>query len=324
MIKKQLSLLLCGILLLPLLLSSPAMAAEGMDVSVFQGQVDFSAARQGGVEIVYIRASYGRTGVDARFYQNCAAAQAAGIPFGFYHYLSGTTPEAARQEAEHFASLIRDQPYSCRPALDFEGHRELSKTQATAVALAFLQRVEQLLGVRPMIYADRSTASTQLGAAVAEYPLWLAQWGVSAPRLSGTPWTQWAGWQYTNKGLVPGVAGYVDRDRFTEAVLVSKDSGASFLYTVRRGDTLWALARRFGTTISAIAADNGIRDPNLIYVNQVLRIQGEQGERSYTVQVGDTLWGIARTYGTTIDRLVRLNSISNPNLIYPGQVLQLP
>ena len=83
MIKKQLSLLLCGILLLPLLLSSPAMAAEGMDVSVFQGQVDFSAARQGGVEIVYIRASYGRTGVDARFYQNCAAAQAAGIPFGF-------------------------------------------------------------------------------------------------------------------------------------------------------------------------------------------------------------------------------------------------
>ena len=84
MIKKQLSLLLCGILLLPLLLSSPAMAAEGMDVSVFQGQVDFSAARQGGVEIVYIRASYGRTGVDARFYQNCAAAQAAGIPFGHY------------------------------------------------------------------------------------------------------------------------------------------------------------------------------------------------------------------------------------------------
>lgn len=318
MLKKLLALLLSALFLV-----TPALAVEGMDVSVFQGEIDFSAARSDGIGAVYIRSSYGRKGVDERFRQNCAAAQAAGLPFGLYHYLSASTPEAARREAEHFASLIRDQPYSCRPALDFEGHRDLSKAQATTVVLAFLQRVEQLLGVRPMLYADFSTASTQLGPALAEYPLWLAQWGVPSPRLSGTPWTEWAGWQYTNVGLVSGVTGHVDRDRFTDAAFLQKE-GDFFLYTVRPGDTLWALSRRFGTTISAIAADNGIRDPNLIYVNQILRIRGTQSPQTYTVQSGDTLWAISRAYGTTVNALVSLNNISNPNLIYPGQVFLLP
>ena len=93
---------------------------------------------------------------------------------------------------------------------------------------------------------------------------------------------------------------------------------------MQKGDTLWALAQRFGTTVEALAEDNQIRDPNLIYVNQVLRIPGVSPERTYTVQSGDTLWEIAQLYGTTVTQLVRLNSIQNPNLIYPGQILLLP
>ena len=127
--KKCLLLLLCALSLLP-----SAQAVEGMDVSVFHGEVDFTAARQGGIESVYIRASYGLRGVDSRFAQNCAAAEAAGLPYGLYHYLNATTPEAARREAEHFVSLIRTRNYTCRPVLDFEGHRSLSAAQATASA----------------------------------------------------------------------------------------------------------------------------------------------------------------------------------------------
>lgn len=317
--KKCLLLLLCALFLLP-----AARAVEGMDVSVFQGEVDFTAARQGGIESVYIRASYGLQGVDQRFAQNCASADAAGLPFGLYHYLNASTPDAAHREAEHFVSLIRSKNYTCRPVLDFEGHGDLTAAQATAVALAFLERVEELTGQRPMIYADHSTASSQLGPAVAEYPLWLAQWGVEQPSLEGTPWREWTGWQYTDRGLVPGVTGYVDRDKFTDGIFLQEED-QTFPYTVRRGDTLWALSRRFGTTIPILVDLNHILNPNLIYVNQILRIPGAAPiEKTYTVQPGDTLWGISQRYGVTVNQIVQLNNIPNPDLIYPGQIFRLP
>lgn len=314
---------LFALFLLCLTLPSSAHAVEGMDVSVFQGQIDFAAARQSGLESVYIRSSYSRLGVDRLFAQNCASAGAAGLPFGLYHYLEASDPAGARLEAEHFVSLIHSLPYSCRPALDFEGHRALSDAQATAVSLAFLERVEELTGQRPMIYADHSTAA-RLGPAVARYPLWLAQWDVGEPSLKGTPWEEWTGWQYTNRGLVPGVTGHVDRDRFTDGIFL-RETESTFPYTVRRGDTLWALSRRFGTTVSTLAELNRIQNPDLIYVNQVLRIPGVAPiEKTYTVQPGDTLWGISRSYGVMVNQIVQLNGIQNPDLIYPGQVFLIP
>ncbi|MCQ4950827.1 LysM peptidoglycan-binding domain-containing protein, partial [Bittarella massiliensis (ex Durand et al. 2017)] len=80
----------------------------------------------------------------------------------------------------------------------------------------------------------------------------------------------------------------------------SAASGGAITYTVQRGDTLWAIARRFGTTVSAIASENGIQNPSRIYPGQVLRVgaasSGTAVDRSsvsaatYTVRRGDTLW----------------------------------
>lgn len=106
-------------------------------------------------------------------------------------------------------------------------------------------------------------------------------------------------------------------------------------YTVKAGDTLYSIARRHGTTYQAIAAANGIVNPNLIYVGTVLRIpdgasSGDTGDTQqpstsvYTVQRGDTLFRIARTYNTTVQQLVALNGIANANLIYVGQQIRLP
>lgn len=317
--KKCLALLLCLLTLLP-----SAMALEGIDVSVYQGNIDFAAVRDSGIQVVYIRSSYGSRGVDGRFRQNRDGARAAGLSFGLYHYMNATDPAGARREAEHFAQLLQEQEYQCRPVLDFEGHRELSMEEATAAALAFLERVEELTGHRPMIYADHSTASAQLGAAVAEYPLWLAQWGVSQPSLRGTHWTEWTGWQYSNQGQIPGIAGRVDRDQFQEGIFLTEEP-AVFPYTVRRGDTLWGLSRRFGTTVERLVELNHIPNPNLIYVNQILEIPGRAPiEKTYMVQPGDTLWRISRMYGVTVNQIAELNHISNPNLIYPGQVFRIP
>lgn len=319
MLKRLSALALSLFLFLPF-----AQAVEGMDVSVFQGEIDFAAARLDGMEAVYIRSSYGSDGADRRFTLNCAAAEAAGLPFGLYHYLEARDPEGARREAEHFVSLIRTQRYTCRPALDFENYRGLDASQATAVALAFLERVEELTGQRPMIYADGYAVAAKLEEPIAAYPLWLAQWGPETPSLTGAPWSEWTGWQFTDEGQVRGIEGYVDRDQFTDGIFLRQEE-TTFLYTVRPGDTLWSLARRFDVTVKELVKLNGIPDPDLIYVNQMLRIPGVAPSiKTYTVQSGDTLWGIAQLYGITVNQIVQLNQIQNPNLIYPGQVFCLP
>ena len=105
------------------------------------------------------------------------------------------------------------------------------------------------------------------------------------------------------------------------------DSGSpgGVTYTVRPGDTLWTIARRFGTTVQNLVRANNIADPNLIYPGQVLTIPGHDDMQAvYTVRPGDTLWAIARRFDTTVQELAALNGIADPDLIYPGQVLRLP
>jgi len=102
-------------------------------------------------------------------------------------------------------------------------------------------------------------------------------------------------------------------------------------YTVRWGDTLYSIARRFGTTVQAIAAANGIANPSLIRVGQVLCIPGvtppppPPQDCWYVVQRGDTLYSIARRFGTTIWYLASINGISTCCFnIYAGQRLRVP
>ena len=100
-------------------------------------------------------------------------------------------------------------------------------------------------------------------------------------------------------------------------------------YIVQAGDTLSEIAQRFGTTYQSLAAINNIADPNRIYPGQEILIDGAATEAPaasavyYTIQPGDTLSGIASTYGTTWQRLAEVNGISDPNLIYAGNTIRV-
>lgn len=121
-------------------------------------------------------------------------------------------------------------------------------------------------------------------------------------------------------------------------------------YIVQRGDTLFRIAQRFGTTVSAIASANGITNATLIYPGQRLIIPGASGTPivipttapgnppratatpvsgtssggTHVVQRGETLFRIALRYGVTVQALQQANNIQNPNLIFAGQVLIIP
>ena len=105
-------------------------------------------------------------------------------------------------------------------------------------------------------------------------------------------------------------------------------------YIVQSGDTLTSIAIKFDTTVQAIAELNDLQNPNLIYVGEILKIPtNSRGNlsapssrhyiKTYIVQSGDTLTSIAKKFNTTVDKIALLNNITNPNLIYPGQILKI-
>lgn len=99
-------------------------------------------------------------------------------------------------------------------------------------------------------------------------------------------------------------------------------------YTVKKGDTLSSIAAQYGTSWQTLQAMNQLPDPNKIYPGQVLKVPGGGNsntapDTTYTVQKGDTLYGIATKYGTSWQHLADINGLDNPNLIYPGQVLKI-
>lgn len=97
-------------------------------------------------------------------------------------------------------------------------------------------------------------------------------------------------------------------------------------YTVVAGDTLSGIAARFGVTVAQLCEWNNITNPNLIYVGQVLIVKKEGGgdqPEYYTVVSGDCLSAIAARFGTTVAQICAWNNISNPNVIYVGQVLRV-
>lgn len=95
-------------------------------------------------------------------------------------------------------------------------------------------------------------------------------------------------------------------------------------YTVRAGNTLFGIAQFFQTTVDEILKYNNIQNASQIYVGQTLEIPAGSAEIDYYVtRPGDTLWGIAQNYGTTIQRLTELNRLYNPNIIQPGQLIKI-
>ncbi len=107
--------------------------------------------------------------------------------------------------------------------------------------------------------------------------------------------------------------------------------GACTTYVVRFGDTLSAIARRFGTTVWALAAANGISNPNFIWPGQVLRVNcggghvpPSPGPGWYRVRAGDTVSKIAARFGESVWEIIAANGLHFPYTIYVGQLLRIP
>ena len=330
------------ILVLPSCAFSPSgdTIYDGIDVSSWQGNIDFSQVKASGIEIVYIKSSEGFRSVDSYLEQNYINAKNAGLKVGFYHYVTARSVEDAVRQANFFVSTISGKNPDCKLAMDFESFGSLNREEINQIALTFMQTVQNASGKDVIIYSDEYNANNTFNSSLATYPLWVAQYEVSEPTVRNH-WSNWAGWQYTDKGEIPGISSYVDRDKFTNEVFLSDTSEVPNVptenpdenegyttITIRYGDTLSELAIEYNTTVERLVELNNIANPNLIYAGATLIVPtsdpSDTTTQIYVVQYGDTLSQIALEYGTTVENLAAINNIQNVNLIYVGQIIKIP
>ncbi len=325
------------------------MSIHGIDVSQFQGEVNWDAVKAAGVQFAMLRAGYGAGNIDEQFRRNAEECNRVGIPFGVYWFSYAYTEEGAAREADYCIEALSDYTVQYPVAYDYEYasihygesygavvNREL----ATALVNAFCRRVEEL-GYFAMYYGNLDFLNRYFDNSLrSKYALWYARYQSEAG-LSGL-----AMWQYRSNGRIDGIRGNVDMDiAFYDIANVISKAGLNKLreehttpeppvtepvdvitYTIRPGDTLSEIAAKYGTSYQRIALYNGIGNPNLIYAGENIRIPiggNVTGSRYYTVRSGDTLSEIALRFGTTVQSLQQLNNIENPNLIYAGQALRI-
>lgn len=233
---------------------------KGIDVSKWQGDIDWTAVKNSGVEFAIVRVGNRTTGTgvleeDPNYQKNIEGALNAGLKVGVYIFSQAINEQEAIEEADFLLNRIYQYNITLPLVIDYEyaaGNSgrlydaHLSKAQATAVVNAFCARVTQY-GYTGMVYANKSMLTNQLNAddISSKYRVWLAnytktgiddkgkivqldmQWGEIPPQ------TTYGGvmhfWQYSSQGSVPGINGYVDLNYwYDDGTISGKDYGAVF------------------------------------------------------------------------------------------------
>lgn len=203
----------------------------GIDVSKYQGVIDWQRVKAAGVNYAFLKASEGSSLKDKSFVANRAGTKSSGIPSGGYHFFRPTV--AVSTQISNFVSVIGSmQVGELPPVLDLEvpdSWRNLSLNQRVKIVRQWLDGVETALGVRPIVYLSLSFAGDILGSQkwLQDYILWLAHYTKAANPKTPEPWKSgpgWTFWQYSETGRVSGINdGLVDLNRFNgDAVALDK------------------------------------------------------------------------------------------------------
>lgn len=184
---------------------------QGIDVSRWQGQVDFALVAAAGVSFCFCKATEGLQHVDPRFAANWPAIAAARLIRGAYHFARPGTDAA--DQADFVFDTVRPEAGDLPIVLDLEKDDGLPPAAVRAWTETFVARLRKRLGVPPIIYTGFYFWRDEAGDGDAlDCPLWLAAYVDDPARYVPAAWERWSFWQYTSKGSVPGIQGDVDRD----------------------------------------------------------------------------------------------------------------
>lgn len=189
---------------------------RGVDVSHYQGEIDWPVLAGEGIDFAYIKATEGSSHVDVRFEENWREAQQTGLRVGAYHFFSFDSP--AETQWKHFVEVVPAFSRMLPPVVDFEYYGDKRnhppETEAAREQLrVMLEGLTEQYGVRPVIYATEEVYEAYLEGYFEEYPLWIRN-VFGRPDTGGQKWTFW---QYTNRERLRGYSGeevYIDMNVF--------------------------------------------------------------------------------------------------------------
>lgn len=299
-----------------------------------------------------VQADFGIVKVNQGTYRNpywrtqakCIADRGEGL--GLYDYASGMDPTA---EADVFVDLVGDYVGKAVLVLDWESNQNGAWGDSGWIR-TWVNRVHARTGVWPMVYVSRAYVSQIPGDVRGKCGLWVAQYASNAPTgYQASPWNAGASGeamiQYTSHGWLNGYAGFLDLnlfmgerwqwDAYARPAGAKPGNGAASAPATKRPEPVRCdrscVVVGPGDTVSKYWADwwnvsvpSG--NPSLIYPGQTICHKGTAAAsgsaRTYTVRAGDTLSGIAARYGTSVSAIGGYRS-GNPNIIYPGEVVQI-
>jgi len=267
--------------------------AQGIDVSHWNGAIDWPKVAASGISFVFIKAT--QNVMDKRFLENVKGAKAAGILVGAYHYIddSTTTIEKAKAAAQLFYKVIQEaggvKVFDLPLVMDYESNKSnLGKATITAVAKAFLEEIQRLTGIKPIVYTYPSFIGNFSG--LSSYPLWIARYSTQAPA-DASGWTRWDFWQYSDGSAggtlpsgtrkVPGINGAVDLNEFNGSIAELKKR---FAPSREKGSESFKVDL-FGHDIKGGFAVDGVTYVPLRAVGEALGARVEYDKVSNTARV---------------------------------------
>ena len=310
---------------------------KGIDVSSWNGIIDWKKVKDDNINFVMIRTGFGSESpnqIDKQFTNNIKGAIENNIKVGVYHFSYATSPEKAEGEAEFCIKLIENYKDKIEfpVAFDFEYdslvNNPLTKKEITDCMIAFCERVKEK-GYKPCIYTNYDFIKNKIDMdRLKDYYLWLSYPNSEQPNIKCDIW------QNSFAGKVNGINGDVDTDISYKDFIKkeenppqdNKNDNKNYInYTVVQGDTLWDIAKEFlgnGLRYVEISKANNLKN-DIIYPGMVLKIPKEKEVILYKVKKGDTLSSIAKKYNTTVDKLASDNNIKDKNLIFVGQIIKI-
>lgn len=190
---------------------------HGIDVSKWNGDIDWRKVRQSGVSFAFIKATEGKDRVDSRFDEYWRAARAAGIPHAPYHFYYFCS--SADEQADWFIRNVPKEAMHLPPVLDVEWNPTSKTCRHRPNALTvrsemkrFMDRIQAHYGKRPIIYTSVDFHRDNLVGAFDDYHFWVRS--VAKHPRDIYPDRRWAFWQYTSTGVIPGIRGDTDINVF--------------------------------------------------------------------------------------------------------------
>lgn len=198
---------------------------RGIDVSEYQGEVDWQAVAASGVSFAMARVSNGAETLDLEFRANWSGIKEAGMVRGVYQFFRGSEDpvDQANLLVQQVGAL---EPGDLSPVADVEFMDGESGATLVARLAAWVARVHALTGRTPILYASPGFWDDlpDTGQFSSLGP-WVADWGPACPD-TPVPWTNWQFWQYADDGNVPGIRGAVDLDSFNGTLLELQETAA--------------------------------------------------------------------------------------------------